>query len=366
VDLAERALETARRRRAQRLTAGGAVAAVAAVVLGVVVAVQPFRTDADPVPSVVASLPSELPGPQGLPTLAEAPMAAASAAYVVDGRLVLVSADDGHAVVAEPDLAEPGAVGPVYGPAEAVTLSPDGATALVVYQWPPAVDALGRPVFLVDVAGGDARRLDVDAAFGSSGRWLQPQLAAWSPDSATVAVVGVRRGVTPQTWLVDARTGLPKGSLPYDSAGLSWGPEGLALAIDAYGSEWWLVPAGDLLAQGAAPGWDRLADDAVALALSADAPGSYLVADRGGYRLLSATGIDAELSRGDSPLAFVQAARDGYLVVTWPAGAEPGEPPPPAPLDVRFVGYDGALADLTRLPAGTSSASFAASLAGDG
>ena len=66
-DLGERAVADARHRRARRLVVGGSVLAVAAVALGTVLAVQPFRTGAEPRPTDVASLPAELPAAAGLP-----------------------------------------------------------------------------------------------------------------------------------------------------------------------------------------------------------------------------------------------------------------------------------------------------------
>jgi ferric-dicitrate binding protein FerR (iron transport regulator) len=60
-DLAERAISGARTRRRQRVAVGGAVLAAAAVVLGVVIGGGDLRTDAEPRPTDVASLPEQLP-----------------------------------------------------------------------------------------------------------------------------------------------------------------------------------------------------------------------------------------------------------------------------------------------------------------
>ena len=64
--------------------------AAAAVVLGVVVASGDLRTDSEPRPNDVASLPAQLPSADGLPPLADGTMDAASAAYVVDGEVVVI------------------------------------------------------------------------------------------------------------------------------------------------------------------------------------------------------------------------------------------------------------------------------------
>ena len=355
-DLGERAVAGARRRRTGRAVVVGSMAAVAAVAIGVVLMVQPFRTDAEPLPTDVVSLPSELPGPDGLPSLAEAPMERASAAYVVDGQLVVVSGADGHAAQAVYDLS------PGYGLPYDVALSPDGRSALVVHETSPVTRTpLGpqiAPMVLLDLASEDLVSSGLSPAYqGSGDAWLQPKLLAWAPDSSAFACVCIDGVGSPEVWRV-TRAGLTgSAKWPGQPTALSWGAAGLLAQVDAVQGEWQPLP-------GESPdqGGPALVDRALTVALSLDAPRDYLTAGADGYRVVSGTSVVARDSLGGAPLAFVQAATGGYLLVTRPAGSPPGEPPPPAPLDVRFVAADGTVAAVTRLPTGTTSASFAATL----
>ena len=142
-DLGERAVAGARRRRTRRGVLVGSMAAVAALAIGVVLIVQPFRTDAEPLPTDVVSLPSELPGPDGLPTLAEAPMDRASAAYTVEGQLVLVSAADGHAAVAVYDLPRASTC-PMTWPCRRMVAACWSSTSRLQWSSAECVSRLGR------------------------------------------------------------------------------------------------------------------------------------------------------------------------------------------------------------------------------
>ena len=58
----------------------------------------------------------------------------------------------------------------------------------------------------------------------------------------------------------------------------------------------------------------------------------------------------------------VSAVSGGYLVAVRPRDAEPGEPPPPTVLDVALIDPAGNTTDLTQLPLGATSPSFAGHL----
>jgi hypothetical protein len=365
-DLGQRAVAEARRRRTRRLALRGSALAVAAVALGVVLAVQPFRTDAEPRPTDVASLPAQLPPAEGLPTLAEAPMDAASAAYLA-GQLVLVSAADGHAAVAAYDL-------PVgLDSARHLALSPDGKSLLVDHVKNNVIttDGTAAPesLFFLDVASGTVEPVGLSPTSLPSGLPPTPETLAWAPDSSSFACVCQEGSSAAQTHVVDpsAPAGLQHGApMPAASGGLSWGMAGLALGLDGPHPGWWLMDNGQLSTQRSRPSLDRLTNTVPGLALSLDADRDYLAAGPDGYRIVSDGGVVAHGSLEGAPLAFVQAATDGYLVATWPAGSPspPLEHTPGPPLDVRFVGPDGTQARITGLPAGTASASFAAALVG--
>lgn len=368
LDLGERALHGARHRRTRRWVAGGTVLAVIALVIGVGVAMQPFRTDAVPRPADVASLPAELPRPAGLPTLAETPMESAAAAYVVGGEVVLVSSATGAAARLDLSTA-PDAAG--YGALRGVTsvaLSPDGRWLLVAWEWPPSVDALGLPLSLVEVGTGTITWVaGLYSAAPQAGGWLQPSVLAWAPDSqrfACTCTAGGRGLLVRLVELADARDGHIAGtvSLPAEAYGLSWGRAGLAVQTEQYWSGWWLVPVGQLEGGGSRSGWQPLHGSLIGLAMAQEDERHLASVDDTAVTVWSGFGGGESQSLGGEHLASISAVVGGFAVVTWPATAEPGEPPLPEPLEVRAIDYFGRTRPLTRLPAGTQATTFAAAL----
>ena len=117
----------------------GAVAAATALVAGAVVLGPLQQSSDEPRPQDVASLPGELPGPSGLPDLTSGAMDAASTAYVIDDRLVLIDATSAQGAVWNgiSELSEVAASGMSAMPLHPyqVRLSPDGTTALVAMRF---------------------------------------------------------------------------------------------------------------------------------------------------------------------------------------------------------------------------------------
>ncbi len=352
-DLGERAVADARHRRARRLVVGGSVLAVAAVALGTVLAVQPFRTGAEPRPTDVASLPAELPAAAGLPTLAEAPMDAASAAYVAEGGLVVVSASDGHAAEVAYDL-------PVGLGVRDVALSPDGRSLLVSRRTAPSdATPLEEPVRLLDVASGTITPVGLKMTYPPHGGavWSpESGLVAWAPDSSAFACVCSKGAGSPEVWWVTRAdlVGSPRWQMK--PTALAWGASGLLAQVAANGRRWLPLPGAS-----SGAGAPSLPDPSPHVALSLDASGGYL-ATGGFWGAVSpdAGGDRRTLVPLEGAVAlFTQAVTGGYLVVL---NSAPYTPTAGEPLEVRFVRPDGSALPLTRLPAGTWSASFAATL----
>jgi len=184
-DLAERAIGGARARRRQRFAVGGSVLAAAAVVLGVVVASDDLRTDSEPRPTDVASLPAQLPSADGLPSLADGTMDTASAAYVVDGEVVVIDAATGDGAVVDFESMPLNFVGSMTGVTDrsVLALSPDGR-ALVV-----STGNVRREVLLI-VDVGTGRIVPENRFFLSQQRQgAQWSRVAWSPDSEHFACI---------------------------------------------------------------------------------------------------------------------------------------------------------------------------------
>ena len=120
-------------------------------------------------PASAAPFPAQLPSAEGLPPLAEAPMSAASAAYVVDGEVVLVNAATAEAVTAfasEEDIpaslsGSSGATRPsITGEWSSVALSPDGRMLLMTVPRYMGTEGLqGQLLYLLDIGAGTTQRL---------------------------------------------------------------------------------------------------------------------------------------------------------------------------------------------------------------
>jgi hypothetical protein len=204
VELASTAVRSARRRRSRRMVLGGSVAALAVAAVATLVVSQPARSGDDPRPSDVASLPEQLPVPEGLTTLAPGVMETASSAYVVDGSVVLVDAESGAGAVVDwgtavdpyPGLAPVGDPLAPLAPGTQVALSPDGSRLLVAKasagpdDLPP-----GTALYLVDVATAQilpitGARLVERADDGVA----QHQRVVWAPASDAFACACLRPG----------------------------------------------------------------------------------------------------------------------------------------------------------------------------
>ena len=182
------------------------------------VVVQPFAGVTEDVqPANGAELPAQLPTAEGLPSLDEAPMEAASAAYVVDGEVVFINAETSEAVKLFPatedmphSLSATAALNSrlsVDAGWNRVVLSPDGKHALLTTPPLPAADGnLGDFLFVLDIAAIDIERVpDVGVASDEGASWRQ--LLAWSPDGghfscACVDSGGGSAGAVPQWMLI--------------------------------------------------------------------------------------------------------------------------------------------------------------------
>jgi len=384
-DLAARAITSAKRRRRTRAVVVGSVAAAAALVLGSVVTGTLVRSSDEPQPTDVMSLPQVMPSPEDLPSLADAPMSTAAAAYVNDDKVVLVNSQTQEAAtwsglqVGDPsypaadshngDMPTGGALRPYQ-----VSLSPDGRFAMVALQYSSSTRLLGIPVAVLDIATGETqtfnglRMLD---AYVDSG-WLRPNFMAWTPDSSSAYCVclGPQAGHI-AVWAVNATGSTPPFEISPEPAFLaqsqiSVGSGGYAMETDVDNGQW--LP-GAIDQGGGWQVWDTgdglPRADALAIGIDASQPGAYtFMAVDGDQYSIGELGkhvypwdVWASLPGGGS-VASVHAAPGGFIAVTWPKNAERGTPPPPASLEVWYFDAAGTQVQLSTLPEGTDSASF--------
>lgn len=363
VDLAHRAVDGARRRRQQRFAVVGAVAAATALVAGAVV-LGPLQQSADePRPQDVASLPAELPGPSGLPELTAGAMAAASTAYVIDDRLVLMDASSEEGAVwngiteltgVDTGGLDAGALRPYQ-----VRLSPDGTTALVAMRFESSQRLLGIRLAVLDVATAEFSLEDLQLSDANAeSAWLEYNLMAWGPDSSAfycVCMTGddnVPR-VYRVTFGIDI-LGMLYTNVKVESdlapAQISAGAAGLAAQLTPNG-DWSLVrPNGSVgQSKGTATLLSLSWDDARAYARVRD--DTFAKETAGAVHFVS-------LQAG--PVSSLHARGSDFVLVSWPTDAAPGEPPPPQPLFAHLLTQDDEPQLLTTFPAGTKSTSFAA------
>ena len=197
--MAERAVGAARQRRRQRYVVGGAVVATAAVVLGVVMVVNDVRMDTEPKPTEVASLPDLMPRPAGLPNLAPGSVTTASAAYIVNGQLIVIDAVSGEAAVrtfGRPPV-DQGVVADVAASATDVALSPDGRLAIVTVDNSEAGEV--PTVRILDLEAATEQVLEgvtpVDDVGGATVR--RPSVYAWANDSQSFSCACSWDGLLP-------------------------------------------------------------------------------------------------------------------------------------------------------------------------
>lgn len=370
-DLAGRAMAGARRRRQGRLAVAGSIAAVTVLVAGAVAFGPMQRTGDEPRPQDVASLPSELPGVDGLPELTAGAMDAASVAYVIDDRLVLVDASDGSGSVYNgiSELSEVAASGMSAMPLRPyeVRLSPDGTTALVAMRFDSSQRLLGIRLAVLDVATAEVsvEDLQLTDAYAESA-WLEYNLMAWAPDSKRaycVCVDGDSGAAEPGVW------SLTMGDAPLDTfysqisdlvpSQISAGAAGVMVQLEPMlqpiGGPWSLLTGSDDLTQTRA--------HADTLAASPDDPSAFALTRDGRYGL----GFERPMEKGmmwgplpAGPVSSIQALGNDFVLVSRPHEAPAGEPAPPTQLYAHLLvkGRDPQL--FTTFPAGTTSTSFAA------
>jgi hypothetical protein len=365
-DLAGRAMAGARRRRQGRFAVVGSIAAVTVLVAGAVVLGPLQRTSDEPRPQDVASLPSELPGPSGLPELTGGAMDAASVAYVVDDRLVLVDATDGSGSVYNgiSELSEVAGSGMSAMPLRPyqVRLSPDGTTALVAMRFDSSQRLLGIRLAVLDVATAEVsvEDLQLTDAYAESA-WLEYNLMAWAPDSKRaycVCVDGDSGAAELGVW------SLTIGRAPMDTfysresklapAQISAGVADVAVQLEPGGT--WA-----LLADDGSVSTPLAAGDA--FALSSRESAGFAVTRDGTYGIRAADESEERMSWSplpDGPASALHAYGDDYLLVSRPESALPGEPAPPAQLLAHLLTEGRDPQVLTTFPAGTTSTSFAA------
>jgi hypothetical protein len=363
-DLAERVVTGARARRRQRFVVGGAVLATAAVVLGVIVATNDTRPSTEPRPTDVAALPEVLPTPSGLSELSPGTMDAASTAYVVDNRLVLVDAGSAKAYVyqgiANPtgdssQIPDGGALRPY-----AVRLSPDGTSALVAMRFESSQRLLGIRIAVLDVPTGESSLETLQLTDAEAeGSWLEYALMAWAPDSRTAYCVCHEGGQSMGVWSITLGDS-PEGAFytrvsDQVPAQISAGAGGLAVQLESYGGAWELRADGYLNRADLGP--------AESLSLSYDVPTAFAGVTNGWFAIQDLRQRPQQIQwerLPAGPVSSIQAAGSDYLLVSRPEGAAPGEPAPPEPLVVHVISKDAAPKLLTTFPAGTTSTSFAA------
>ncbi|HVQ88216.1 MAG TPA: hypothetical protein VMT88_08540 [Actinomycetes bacterium] len=382
--LAHAALAGARHRRRNRFAVLGAVASVGAAFLAVVVVVQPITSTDSGLesPAAIGVLPNTLPTADGLPTLASAPMAAASGAYIVEGRVVLINAATREAVITS---AEPGDFPPSLSGTSAarsstphwssVQLSPDGRFLLMIAE-PEHGQNLGRlPVYLLDVRSGELNRMhNITIPVVSGDEVLAGrQTIAWSPRSDGFVCVcssedpqrPIYRGVSVKPEIHYWPLGHTEGHLLQ----VAWGVDVVALQFREHGGTWMTV-GGDPL------GWgERLAMATESPYLLAARTGTGTRQEPGDHLAAGATPqglVEYRVQRVGQPaattltlngeLAAVGATADGFTVSLYPAMTRTAASSNASPIDVVFVDLAGQPTPLTQLPPGTSSPSFAANL----
>ncbi len=256
-DLGERAVAGARHRR-QRFVVAGAVLASVAMVLGVAVVSGQLQPDASPRPTDVATLPDALPAADGLPNLEPGVVDAASAAYVVDGEVVVIDAATGGGAVIDTLLDPAGypltGSSPSLGVEGEIALSPNGRYLWVSTGPISDGDGAGQEwMWLIDVATADVGLQEsLELASAAKNSTARPSRMTWSPDGSTFACICTFLGRSrPELFMVDMTAvsddlvidkGRGTGVTPTQ---ISWGTDGLVARLPELGGDWRLVPPGN-------------------------------------------------------------------------------------------------------------------------
>ena len=390
-DLAHQAVAQATLRRRNRFVVTGSIVATQPSSWGSLSSYSRSRAVTEDVqPANGAELPAQLPTADGLPTLADAPLSTAAAAYVVDGEVVFIDAETSQAVKLFPSTEDiPLSISATAAlssrlSADAgwsrVVLSPDGTRALLTAPSLPTADGnLGDFLYVLDIGNVELDRVpDIRVASDEGATWRQ--LLAWSPDGghfscACVDSGGGSAGAVPQWMLIPSippwypetqGTGITRIDVsPFQVAA---GASGFYVQLEPQGK--WLSAGVTDLSLGAVVGQADL------LALSGATTGHFaevrntIVREQG-----LAWSIDIEEGLPDTQpnrpswregtaVGVSWAGEDSYIVTVRPADAAPGEPPPPVALDVVVVDAAGNERELTRTAVGSSVPSFAGNVTG--
>jgi hypothetical protein len=372
-DMAQRAIQGARTRRRQRLVVAGSVFAAVVVVFGVVLANGNFRTDSEPRPDDVASLPAILPVPDGLPKLVAGSMDAASTAYVVDGEVVVIDAASGEGSVVNIRAAANTVYGvvPDIGADASLALSPDGRFLMVSSGDPHWEVGDNREwLWMVDVSTGQvALQTSIELASANGDGFSTISRMAWAPDGGEFACV-CKWSSGPEQLYVMPTSPLKKGDLTFNNAEsrpvrprqISWGTDGLAAQFDELKADWRLVPLDDQPMpkperMPPVESISRILPGVLAfpsVAMGHSEVGGFLARIRGGdFWIVTTVGErTVEGNMGDRPI--LGALGESYFIVFTDWKGEPlGE--------VTRVDFEGE-ATLTTLPPGTATISFASEL----
>lgn len=320
-----------------------------------------------PEPDQAAPLPDQLPAPSGLPRLTADTMAFASAAYVVDGRLVVIDSTTGDGATVPLSCARGYvcSVVPGIGADTSLALSPNGRFLLVSSGKTDLEPGGVEWLWLVDVATGVATPQSFKLAPASVGSAVPQTPMAWSPAGQSFACICSGPG---RAQLLTANVSEVEADLVVNSLSgpgiapkqISWGSDGLAAQLPELDGDWRLVPPGD--ASRANPEkWPTISSvlnpratelvNAVVMAQSRQ--GGFLGLIKGGDYWLVTDRIQTVESVSVNPV--LGALGNSYFTVftDWKGD--------PISLEVQRLNGDGETT-LTTLPHGATTVSFASAL----
>ena len=358
--VARAAVTGANQKRRQRFAVLGTVAAVVAAVTTFAAVAQPFNSASDePGGRSAAHFPDVLPAAGDLAPLAEAPMDAASAAYIIDGEVVLVNAATGEAVRAfasEGDFPPSLSGAPSFQSGLSSSTRWDRRVALTGWtnaasHWfrTPCRSKVfgGRLIYLLNVGSGDAQRLLDVAAVKSpadrSGSDHRSLLGHLIRGGCCCACFRKSTGFAREAGLVTVAVADP-GPRRFAS-GIEGGrsldvPIPIQVAYGGAGPAYQLVPDGPWFLYSES-GEDVTLGVGTGLGLGA-ARDPVLLAGPSEYEIRSVDGV--ALGRGSlegQQVIAVGAARAGFVMTLGSPG--PAGAPLPTPLDVILVGSGGSI-----------------------
>jgi hypothetical protein len=328
-------------------------------------------------PEVKSTLPAELPNTAGLPTLLSGDSITASAAYAVDGHLVVIDAATGDGYLVDLAVGNDMEQAPVGGGAE-VHLSPDGQYVLLT-RGQGAESAQAEDVlWLVDLHRGLARKQDYGVVASEELGSTPPSRIAWAPDGQQFAVLAANSFGAPDMVQrfeldeMDEHLNLGGGPIVAVASPtqIVWGHMGLLGQFDELDGDWaWFDAQGGVSDLKEADPREleplqmtsRMAADRILLSPHSKA-----------YVEWSDIGL-IEAFQGDTALTLQVGQRwftgswvdDGPIVVLQDRALEANER-----REVSFFVTDGTggsvagLFPISTLPPGTVAASFAADLVG--